>query len=60
MSMHLQTEDKKKTVIENYGQEKWQSMIDQLNDPDKIMWTYAHILPNFLSLAIESFQPVEV
>jgi homoserine O-succinyltransferase/O-acetyltransferase len=60
MSMHLQTEDKKKTVIENYGQEKWQSMIDQLNDPDKIMWTYAHILPNFLSLAIESFQPVEM
>jgi homoserine O-succinyltransferase/O-acetyltransferase len=60
MSMHLQTEDKKKTVVENYGQEKWQSMIDQLNDPDKIMWTYAHILPNFLSLAIESFQPVEV
>jgi homoserine O-succinyltransferase/O-acetyltransferase len=60
MSMHLQTEDKKKTVIENYGQEKWQSMIDQLNDPDKIMWTYAHILPNFLSLVIESLQPVEM
>ena len=27
MSMHLQTEDKKKTVVENYGFEKWQSMI---------------------------------
>lgn len=60
MSMHLQTEDKKKTVIENYGREKWESMIDHLNDPDKIMWTYSHILPNFLSLAIESFQQVEV
>lgn len=60
MSMHLQTEDKKRTVIENYGQEKWQSMIEHLNDPDKIMWTYAHILPNFLSLAVESMQPVEV
>jgi homoserine O-succinyltransferase/O-acetyltransferase len=60
MSMHLQTEDKKKTVVENYGQQKWQSMIDQLNDPDKIMWTYAHILPNFLTLALESLQPVEV
>ncbi|MGC4099746.1 type 1 glutamine amidotransferase [Ferruginibacter sp.] len=60
MSMHLQTADKKKTVVENYGQEKWASMIDQLNDPDKIMWTYAHILPNFLSLAIESMQPVEI
>ena len=60
MSMHLQTEDKKKTVIENYGQQKWESMIDHLNDPDKIMWTYKHILPNFLSIAIESMQSVEV
>jgi homoserine O-succinyltransferase/O-acetyltransferase len=60
MSMHLQTEDKKKTVIENYGREKWESMIDHLNDPDKIMWTYSHILPNFLYLAVESLQPAEV
>ena len=60
MSMHLQTEDKKKTVIDNYGREKWESMIEHLNDPDKIMWTYAHILPNFLYLAVESMQPVEI
>ena len=60
MSMHLQTADKKKTVIENYGQEKWEAMIDHLNDPDKIMWTYAHILPNFLNLAVENMQPVAV
>lgn len=60
MSMHLQTEEKKRTVIENYGQDKWESMIEHLNDPDKIMWTYAHILPNFLSLAVESMQPVEM
>ena len=24
-----------------------------LNDPDKILWTYSHILPNFLSEATE-------
>lgn len=53
MSMYLQREDKKQTVIENYGEEKWRSMVDQLNDPDKIMWTYAHILPNFLSGAVK-------
>ena len=56
MSMHLQTEEKKKTVIENYGEAKWSSMIEQLNDPDKIMYTYAHILPNFLNLATDSLQ----
>lgn len=60
MSLYLQTEEKKKTVIENHGIEKWQSMIDHLNDPEKIMWTYAHILPNFLYHAVESLQPVEV
>ncbi len=51
MSMYLQREDKKKTVIENHGEPKWTSMVEQLGDPDKIMWTYAHILPNFLNLA---------
>ena len=60
MSLHLQTEEKKKTVIENYGFKKWESMIDHLNDPDKIMYTYAHILPNFLSMAINSLQPMEI
>ena len=47
MSMYLQREDKKKTVIENHGEPKWTSMVEQLRDPDKIMWTYSHILPNF-------------
>jgi len=60
MSMYLQTEEKKKTVIENYGFKKWASMIEHLNDPDKIMYTYAHILPNFLSIACKSLQPIEV
>jgi homoserine O-succinyltransferase/O-acetyltransferase len=51
MSVHLQSEEKKKTVIENYGEEKWKSMIEGLNDPEKIQNTYSHIIPNFLSLA---------
>jgi GMP synthase-like glutamine amidotransferase len=52
MSMYLQTEEKKATVIENHGEEKWKSMIEGLNDPEKIMWTYTHILPNFLNSAL--------
>lgn len=57
MSMYLQREDKKQTVIENLGEEKWLSMIEQLNDPDKIMWTYAHILPNFLNESVKQVKP---
>jgi homoserine O-succinyltransferase/O-acetyltransferase len=56
MSMYLQKEDKKQTVIENHGEAKWKSMIEHLNDPDKIMHTYAHILPNFLQIATENLQ----
>lgn len=51
MSLYLQTDEKKKTVIENYGLQKWEQMITHLNDPDKISFTYSHILPNFLSIA---------
>ncbi len=60
MSMYLQTEEKKKTVIENHGEAKWSSMIEHLNDPDKIMHTYQHILPNFLRVATHSLQMVEI
>lgn len=52
MSMYLQREDKKKTIIENYGEAKWKSMIERLSDPDKIMLTNRHVLPNFLNSAI--------
>jgi homoserine O-succinyltransferase len=52
MRMYLQREDKKQTVIENHGEPKWESMVEQLQDPEKIMWTYKHVLPNFLDLAV--------
>lgn len=58
MSMHLQKPDKKKVVIENYGEEKWQSMIKQLSDPEKIMHTYAHIIPNFLKNTVNKLEEV--
>jgi len=58
MSMHLQTEEKRQTVIESYGEEKLNSMLLHLNDPDKIMWTYGHIVPNFLNQSVEQLHGV--
>jgi homoserine O-succinyltransferase len=55
MSMYLQREDRKNTVIAEHGEEKWQSMITQLNDPDKIRWTYSHVIPNFLDYSLAKF-----
>lgn len=57
MSMYLRTEEKQKTVIESHGIDKLRSMLEHLEDPDKIMWTYAHILPNFLNQAIGLMEP---
>jgi len=58
MTMYLQRDDKKKTVIENHGEPKWKNMIEQLNDPDKIMLTQSHVIPNFLTIAVEHSQSV--
>ena len=52
MTMYLNTEEKRKTVIETHGEEKLASMLEHLEDPDKIVWTYAHIIPNFLNQSI--------
>ena len=59
MSIHLQTEEKRNTVIESHGEDKLVSMLKHLDDPDNIMWTQAHILPNFLDQAIGKFEFVE-
>jgi hypothetical protein len=56
MSMYLQTEEKRNTVIESHGEDKLISMLEHLNDPDKIMWTHSHILPNFLDQSIGKFE----
>jgi homoserine O-succinyltransferase/O-acetyltransferase len=60
MSMYLKTPEKKKTVIENHGEAKWLSMVEQLTDPEKIIFTYQHILPNFLLTAAQNLQPAEI
>lgn len=50
----LNNPEKKESIIENHGFEKWKSMIEQLHDPDKIRMTHAHVLPNFLQLALNN------
>lgn len=60
MSMYLQTEEKRKTVIESHGEDKLISMLEHLEDPDKIRWTHAHVLPNFLNQSLDQLQEVLV
>lgn len=59
MLTHLHTPDKKASIIENHGQAKWESMVEQLHDPDKIRRTYSTVLPNFLRMAAELARSVK-
>jgi homoserine O-succinyltransferase/O-acetyltransferase len=54
MLFHMKTEDKKKQVIEQHGEEKYYSMIDHLDDPEKIVLTHQTIIPLFLQTALQS------
>lgn len=48
MLHYLQSEEKKAVVIKNYGQKKYESMIEHLQDPDKIALTQQNMIPVFL------------
>ena len=56
MNNYFQKESTKQMIIDNHGIEKWESMIAQLHDADKIPLTYKTILPTFLKNAIKLVQ----
>ncbi|WP_291912105.1 GMP synthase [Chitinophaga sp. CB10] len=52
MHMYLQQEEKKEQVVSHHGIEKYESMLTQLTDPDKIMLTHDRFITAFLDYAI--------
>jgi GMP synthase-like glutamine amidotransferase len=52
MRMHLLREDKKQSIIENHGEEKYYDMLDSLEHPERISLTQSVILPNFISKVV--------
>lgn len=59
MQLYLLQEDRKQQVIENHGEDKWKSMLEQLGDADKIQLTYSQVIPNFLNQAAEALLAIE-
>ena len=51
MLKYLSGEEKRKVVIKTHGLEKYNDMIDKLDDPDKILLTESIIIPKFLKKA---------
>lgn len=60
MLKYLSSEDKKKAVIKTHGLEKYNDMIDKLDDPDKILLTESIIIPTFLKKASDSILNSEI
>ena len=58
MKTLLMKPEKKKEVIDEHGRDKYNEMLERLDDPDKIMHTQNTIIPNFLDEAILSLQTV--
>lgn len=52
MHMYLLQEDKKQQVVSSHSMEKYDSMLQQLTDPDKIMLTHDRLLTAFLDYTI--------
>jgi GMP synthase-like glutamine amidotransferase len=54
----LLKDDEKRDVIAEHGVDKYYSMLEQLDDPDKITLTQNTIIPNFLDQAVLSLQEI--
>jgi GMP synthase-like glutamine amidotransferase len=56
MEAYFSLEENKKIVVESFGEEKYNEMMDRVDDPDKLEMTYNTILPKFIQNAIDKVQ----
>jgi homoserine O-succinyltransferase/O-acetyltransferase len=53
MKIYFEKEENRQKVIKNFSQKKYDTMMDHIDDPDKIILTHDTILPTFIENAIE-------
>lgn len=56
MKSYFLEEENRNKVILNFGEKKYQEMMDQLDDPEKIQLTHSTLLPGFIEMAVEELQ----
>ena len=54
MIYHLKKEENKKLVVDRFDEERYNQMLDYLEQPDKIKLTRKTVIPTFLNNAIKS------
>jgi hypothetical protein len=58
MLYHFKQDERKKQVIEKYGEERYDKMIEILQRPDTIKRTRKTVIPSFLNYAINELSSV--
>ncbi len=53
MKIYFEREENRLKVVNNFGQAKYDDMMNKIDDPDKIILTHDTILPTFIESAIE-------
>ncbi len=53
MKIHFEKQENRDKVIKNFGEEKYNNMMEHLDDPDKIALTHSTILPTFIESSIQ-------
>lgn len=56
MKSYFLEEENRNKVILNFGEKKYQEMMEQLDDPEKILLTHTTLLPGFIEMAVEDLQ----
>lgn len=54
MKIHFEKQEIRQKVIDNFGQKKYDTMMEHIDDPDKIELTHNTVLPYFIENALES------
>lgn len=60
MSRHFRKPERKQFVVHKYGEDKYNSLLHRLEDPDFLARTHAAILPQFLREAITALRPARI
>jgi len=52
MEAYFSLEENKKIIVKSFGEQKYNQMMDHMDDPEKVALTYRTILPKFIQNAI--------
>ena len=59
MRKHFKHSERMYEVISTHGEEKYNQLLQDINDPEKLERTYQHVLPGFLNQALQALEVKE-